>query len=119
MRKQIFIFLFFLLIANFVWASESTMKSVCGDDICQPQEHCVSDCGGREGITKIQCLNAGARWNDCGSPCLGTSQVMCMMKVCSPQCECSSNHLDCPEGYHCQIASHEIVGVCVADNNFK
>lgn len=119
MKKIIIALLLFLLIVV-LGCRQVQQKSepFCGDDICQPKEKesgCAADCSGFEGITKLQCTQAGGNWNECGSPCTGTGAQFCI-QVCSPQCQCNgAAGFKCPLGYKCRLTGKisEEVGVCV------
>ena len=72
---------------------------------------------GFAGITKIQCMEAGGHWNECGSPCAGTGAEMCI-QVCKVQCECGGiAGFACPEGFECRLSGKIVdeIGVCVEE----
>ena len=110
--------LFTILIVSCSQARQT--KPFCGDNICQGNEKengCAADCGGFQGITKLQCTQAKGSWNDCGSPCAGTDAEICI-QVCSAQCECSGiAGFKCPNGYKCRLTGKiaDEIGVCVKE----
>ena len=120
MKKIIIVlFLFLMLFIASCKPQEVPKKEpFCGDNVCQSNEKesgCAADCGGFGGITKLQCTNAGGKWNDCGSPCAGTDAKYCI-QVCSPQCECGGiAGFKCPNGYKCRLSGKitDEMGVCV------
>lgn len=112
--KKIIIIFALLLMAS---CEPQAKEPFCGDDICQDNEKengCAADCGGFEGITKLQCINAGGSWNDCGSPCAGTDAEFCI-QVCQAQCECGGISGNCPAGYKCRLTGKiaDEIGVCI------
>lgn len=118
MKKTAILFLF--LVIFIVSCKPSIKEPFCGDNICQDNEKesgCAADCGGFEGITKLQCTNAGGNWNDCGSPCAGTDAEFCI-QVCSPQCECGGiAGFNCSSGYKCRLTGKiaDELGVCIKE----
>ena len=116
--KKIIILLSFLVI--FIASCKPSIKEpFCGDNICQEneKENCAADCGGFGGMTKLQCIDAGGNWNDCGSPCAGTDAEFCI-QVCSPQCECGGiAGFNCPNGYKCRLTGKiaDELGVCIRE----
>ena len=119
MKKTIMASLLFLLIFLIGCTSSIQTKPFCGDNICQENEkqRCPADCGGFQGITKLQCTQAKGNWNDCGSPCAGTDAKFCI-QVCSPQCECGGiAGFRCPNGYKCRLTVKiaDELGVCVKE----
>jgi hypothetical protein len=66
------------------------------------------------GIKKSQCLQAGGKWNVCGSPCAGTGADFCI-EVCQIQCQCGGiAGFTCPEGFNCRLHGKitDEIGVC-------
>lgn len=117
MKKAMLIAIFLLIILTS--CKPEPRKPFCGDNICQgneKEEGCAADCGGFEGVTKMQCANANGRWNDCGSPCAGTGAEFCIA-VCSPQCECDNAKFKCPEGFKCRLTGKIAgeLGVCAKE----
>jgi len=119
MRKIAVILLFFLFVIASCKTQEAPKKEpFCGDYVCQDNEKengCKADCGGFGGVTKLQCAKAGGKWNDCGSPCVGTDAEICI-QVCSPQCECGGiAGFKCPSGFKCRLSGKiaDEIGVCV------
>ena len=92
----------------------------CGDNVCSDNEKesgCNADCVFSEGVTKLQCVQSGGSWNECGSPCSGTNAEYCI-QVCSPQCECGGiTAFKCPEGYKCRLSGEiaDEIGVCLKE----
>lgn len=116
MKKTTVLFLF-LVIFIIGCNTQQTKEPFCGDNVCQEneKENCPADCGGFEGITKLQCQKAGGNWNECGSPCAGTDAEFCI-QVCSQQCECSGiAGFNCPAGYKCRLTGKiaDELGVCI------
>jgi hypothetical protein len=122
--KKITLFLLLFLSILMISCSLPQQKKepFCGDDICQDNEKesgCAADCGGFEGITKLQCTQAKGNWNDCGSPCAGTGAEYCI-EICQPQCECGGiAGFGCPGGYKCRLTGRiaDELGVCIRTNN--
>ena len=121
MRKLTIISLVLLFIIFSCKPPEEPKKGAfCGDDVCQDNEKesgCAADCGGFEGITKLQCTQAKGSWDDCGSPCAGTGAEFCI-QVCSPQCECGGiAGFKCPNGFKCRLSEKiaDEIGVCVKE----
>lgn len=117
MKKIIIILLFLLLVIASCEQEMPKKGPFCGDNICQDNEKesgCAADCGGLDGMTKKQCIEAKGKWNDCGSPCAGTDAEFCI-QVCSAQCECDDAKYKCPEGYKCRLSGKikNEIGVCV------
>lgn len=71
---------------------------------------------GLAGITEQQCMEAGGRWNECGSPCAGTGAELCI-QVCQVQCECNDDEFMCPEGFECRLTGkiEGEIGACIGD----
>jgi len=112
-----FFLLFTILIVG--CAQTQQQKPFCGDNICQENEkqNCPADCGGFQGITKLQCTQSKGNWNDCGSPCAGTGAKFCI-EVCSPQCECGGiAGFNCPAGFKCRLTGKiaDEFGVCIKE----
>ncbi len=119
MKKTATLLLFFVVFIISCKPPEQIKKPFCGDNKCQDDEKqsCAADCGGFEGVTKLQCANAGGSWNECGSPCAGTGAEFCI-QVCSPQCECSGiAGFKCPSGYKCRLAGKipDELGACIKE----
>ena len=119
MKKTATLLLFFVVFIISCKPPEQIKKPFCGDNICQENEKqsCAADCGGFEGVTKLQCANAGGSWNECGSPCAGTGAEFCI-QVCSPQCECGGiAGFRCPDGYKCRLAGKipDELGACIKE----
>ena len=117
MIDKIIIILLLLIITISCSPSVQKNEPFCGDNLCQDSEKgsCAADCGGFEGIAKIQCTQSKGNWNDCGSPCAGTNAKFCI-EVCSPQCECGGIvGFKCPSGYKCRLSGKiaDELGVCV------
>lgn len=118
MKKAIPPLIFLLIIL--AGCKQEPIKPFCGDNICQGNEKeggCAADCGGFEGITKLQCANSNGKWNECGSPCAGTGAEFCI-QLCSPQCECGGiAGFKCPPGYKCRLSGKTAgeIGVCVTE----
>ena len=115
--KKIIIILSLLAMAVSCTTQLQKKEPFCGDDICQADENqsCQADCGGFQGISKLECTQSKGSWNDCGSPCAGTSSEFCI-QVCSPQCECGGiAGFKCPAGYKCRLTGKipDEIGVCV------
>ncbi len=110
-----------ILVFLIACAPQETQKKgpFCGDNVCQDNEKesgCKADCGGFEGITKVQCETAGGKWNDCGSPCAGTDADFCI-QVCRAQCECNNAGFKCPADYKCRLSGKKAdeIGVCIKE----
>lgn len=120
MKKIIIILLFLLLVIASCKQEMPKKGPFCGDNICQDNEKesgCAADCGGFEGVTKLQCTNSGGKWNDCGSPCAGTDAEFCI-QICQAQCECGGiAGFKCPEDYKCRLTGKiaDEMGVCVKE----
>ncbi len=117
MKKRYAIFLVMLVLIVSCKPKEMPKKEpFCGDNVCQGNEKesgCAADCGGFEGITKLQCAQSNGKWNDCGSPCAGTDAEFCI-QVCSAQCECNDAEFKCPDGYECRLSGKaNEIGVCI------
>ncbi|MBI2541796.1 hypothetical protein HYV80_03755 [Candidatus Woesearchaeota archaeon] len=120
MQKLLVIVMLVFFISGCKPQESPKIEPFCGDDICQAGEEesgCKEDCGGFEGIAKLQCAKSGGSWNDCGSPCIGTGADICI-QVCSPQCECSGiAGFNCPDGYKCRLTGRiaDEMGVCIRE----
>lgn len=120
MRKMIFLMALLVILIGCKPQEEPKKEPFCGDNVCQANEQengCKADCGGLDGITKLQCEKARGHWNECGSPCAGTGAEFCI-QVCSEQCECSGiAGFLCPEGYKCRLSGKiaDELGVCVKE----
>ncbi len=74
---------------------------------------------GENGITKASCEASNGFWIECGNPCHGSDDELCIL-ACEPQCLCGgSNEWQCPADFSCtdyeKLSSDEKeVGVCRA-----
>lgn len=120
MKKCWVIVLLLFLISGCKPQEGPTNELFCGDNVCQGNEKesgCKEDCGGFEGITKLQCTKAGGSWNGCGSPCSGTGAEFCI-QICQAQCECGGiAGFKCPDSYKCRLTGKiaDEMGVCVKE----
>ena len=119
-KTIMFLLVFLVFLIASCKPSEQEKEPFCGDNICQDNEKesgCSADCGGFDGITKLQCTQAEGNWNDCGSPCAGTVAEYCI-EVCQPQCECGGiAGFICPSGYKCRLTGKiaDELGVCIKE----
>ena len=119
-KTIMFLLVFLVFLIASCKPSEQEKEPFCGDNICQDNEKesgCAADCGGFEGITKLQCTDGGGDWNDCGSHCAGTDAEFCI-QVCSSQCECGGiAGFKCPDGYKCRLTVKmaDELGVCIRE----
>jgi len=68
-------------------------------------------------MTPELCESARGKWTECGSPCAGMDEKMCI-QVCEAMCQCGGiAGFGCPDGYHCRLSGKiaDEMGKCVTN----
>ena len=117
MKKIIFALAIVLFLSgcSLYFSKERALSS----DAPQQDNRDLPSTSGCEGLACLEmpetlCLESGGKWNDCGSPCLGTNAEVCI-EMCSAQCECGQNQYHCPDGFTCRLVDsfEKSLGVCI------
>lgn len=117
-RLALFAAIVFMITVALVFALSKIGNVERGEEQAPPQEvDRPAVIVGEGGITKSICERGGGYWIECGNPCHGSGEEVCI-QVCEPQCLCGgSDEWACPVNFHCSdyefLASDEVeIGVC-------